>query len=1160
MKPGNQRRFLASSAVLVSLFLAGASFAQSPQLSSPSAVASPTRKASPSPQPAATNNPSASPTAKASPSSTPTPRFLQRTEGNWIAWSGAIIVAFITGGITLFTLRKNHQLERDKMQMTRELEELKHENTVKLKTWEAEQQKQRQVEEAAAAANREEEAKAKQARTAQECAEAYRRSLIKTLSNLKILEMSSPLHLEDIYVQVRVREEEPLRYAKEEEMAPLAVGEPTELLQHSQIRSAEWATKAMSPEDALARLRRMVVLGDPGAGKTTMLRYLALRVAKGELSNLPELPVYVELWRFVDSKMDSLLDFVASDWAERYGFREARSYLQEQLEQGKAALLLDGLDEVLAGATLEETKDVYKQVIDEVNRLDSLFLEAPIALTCRKAGWHRGLTAFQTLEVLDFSWKQIQDFVNNWFKADTAKAQGLQQALAGNLRMQTLAANPLILALIAIVYQKDLELPERRAELHSRCLEVLLREWDTHRNIKRCTQFTTDRKLNLLKEVAWHFHQSGKRYFPEAELLQLVADFLPAINIPPEERQAILDEIATQYGLLKVQAHSWYGFLHLTFQEYLAALAANDRGTDAIQTVVAHRHEPWWEEVILLLAGCMADATPLLLGILGRSIELPPEDVDRLVSTEEHLAANDDLFDSDLLLAARCLVGTPVIRMRGLRERIIAQVKNLLQTSPYKLDWDRAAQVLVEIGNTDVIDELLEMLIPVGRTELERQRNVVALMEKCFSIASACGQHGDQNVAERLLNLLKRSVEPDGQVLGRISYALAELRASNAVPQLLTMFNAATEQWTQIQLATALFELGEKSIVPKLMDTLTDEDCYDAEKITILDLIGNSGDESVPPKLLQMLLAETVNTSLKPAIAQALRSLKDSSLVSFILERLQDETLDWELRWLLTESLEGLQESAMTSLRKMLNNPNIDKRVRVGIAATLGTWGERESIKYLREAIESQVVPPNWCLENSNWIGYVWRRITRTLKSLGDSSVLLALVSALEQTTANWREEGLSSPWFIRDEINRLFTWTTKYNASVCEAKGIIFAALEYEPDAIAQQVLGILRQQISRSFQDELLRTLPKLATKSLLPELLRLLAERRTYTAHYKTWVSVVKAIGELADDIETVTALQEVDSSLSSQEENYLEPAIYRALYSVSRRAKVRVNRDG
>jgi hypothetical protein len=169
-------------------------------------------------------------------------------------------------------------------------------------------------------------------------------------------------------------------------------------------------------------------------------------------------------------------------------------------------------------------------------------------------------------------------------------------------------------------------------------------------------------------------------------------------------------------------------------------------------------------------------------------------------------------------------------------------------------------------------------------------------------------------------------------------------------------------------------------------------------------------------------------------------------------------------------------------------------------------------------------------------------------------------VRALEQTTANWREEGLSSPWFIRDEINRLFTWTRKYNASVCEAKGIIFAALEYEPDVIAQQVFGILRQQTSRSFQDELLDTLPKLATKSLVPELLHLLAERGTYTVQYKTWVSVVNAIGELADDGETVTALQALDSSLISDEENYLKPAIYGALYSVSRRAKVRVNRDG
>ncbi|HEY9602882.1 MAG TPA: hypothetical protein V6C85_14810 [Allocoleopsis sp.] len=120
MKPGNQRRFLASNAVLVSLFLAGASFAQTPQPSSPSAVASPTEKPSPSPQPAATSNATASPTAKASASSTTTSGFLQRTEGNWIGFSGGIVVALIAGGFAWLQLRKNHKLEREKLAWDRE--------------------------------------------------------------------------------------------------------------------------------------------------------------------------------------------------------------------------------------------------------------------------------------------------------------------------------------------------------------------------------------------------------------------------------------------------------------------------------------------------------------------------------------------------------------------------------------------------------------------------------------------------------------------------------------------------------------------------------------------------------------------------------------------------------------------------------------------------------------------------------------------------------------------------------------------------------------------------------------------------------------------------------------------------------------------------------
>jgi len=961
--------------------------------------------------------------------------------------------------------------------------------------------------------------------------QAYRRKLLAELRNLKILDMSSSLELEDIYVQLRVREEEPLRYAKEEEMATL-VGEPTELLRRSQAHLAEREEVALSPEDALVSFQRMAILGDPGAGKTTMLRYMALKMAQDAEPKLPYLPVYVELGRFVESGMDDLLDFAATDWDRRYGIPNAYPYLEQQLHEGKTALLLDGLDEVLVGATPDEAQKAYKLVADEINRLDTRFSKAPIAVTCRQAGWRGGLKGFEILEVLDLGWEQIQQLVNNWFKSNPAKAKGLRQALALNLRMQTLAANPLILSLIAIVYEEQLELPERRAELYNRCGEVLLREWDAHRGIKRFSQFTADRKRDLLKEVAWHFHVDGRRYFPEAELLHLVASFLPTIDIPASESKAILEEIAAQYGLLKVQAHGWYGFLHLTFQEYLAALAANERGTIGLQEVVARRADPWWEEVILLLAGRMNDATPLLLGLLGRSPDQP--------LPEGELAAQDDLFHSDLLLAARCLVGTPIVRMRGLRDRLLAEVKKRLQTSCYKLDWERTARVLVEVGGRATMDKLLAMLADNGIERWKRWR-----------IGSAIEELGDHNVAVRLLELLEREAELDPLVRECIVSALAEMKATFAVPRLVRMLKADPDYGIQEKIAEVLGSLGDKSIVPELMAMLADEQRDDCVRSSIALSVGRLGDKSTASVLLAMLLDKTTSPRMKPAIAQALRDLGDQSLVSELLKQLQDETIDWQVRWLLTESLESTQKSAIPSLREMLENPNIDRRVRVGIAATLGTLRVRAGIPdILREAIENQVVPPNWCLGNHVEIGYIWQRLTRTLKNLGDELVVPALVKAFEQCVS----------------ANK---WSR-------EVKGIIAAAFEYQPEAIAKQILVMLRRQewqSSQGFaggssgnfleqaQDELLESLPQLTTKTLVPELLNLLAERRMYNVSDGRWMGIIQAIAQVADDRETVkTLLKMMPAQPADEEEKHLAQVIYAALYSVSRRAGVRVSRDG
>jgi hypothetical protein len=754
MKPGNQRGVFAFCVVLVSVLLVSVSSVQAqtlPDVASPtqtSQAASPTEtlSSSPTPPPAiketdvspeetlapspvekeidvpTTSIPSASPKS--------TWNFWQSTAGNWIMLAGALITVAITARVTWLVAKRSQKAQRE---LERDKPRLQHESQLELKA--------------------EEEAKREQ--TAEKHAIAYRQKLISGLCNLQIFKMSSPLNLEDVYVKLQVRQEEKLPHAKEEERVSLAVGEPTELLRLFQGHLAEQAATATSPEEALSRFKKITVLGEPGAGKTTILRHLAVKMANGALPNLPNLPVYVELRSFVESGMEDLLDFVVSNLAKPYNFPD-RSYLEKKLNDGEAALLLDGLDEVLGCKSPEEAKKVNSRLAKIVTGLAIEFSNAPIAVTCRRAGW-QGLQGFHTLGVLDFNESQIQEFVNNWFKSDPSKAQGLLQELEKNLRMKTLAGNPLILALMAIVYERELELPERRSEL------------------------------------------------------------------------------------------------------------------------------------------------------------------------------------------------------------------------------------------------------------------------------------------------------------------------------------------------------------------------------------------------LQMLLDKTTASEKKPEIAEVLRGLKATSLVSDLLERLQDETIDWQIRWLLTESLEGLQESAIEPLREMLENPNINPCVRVGIAATLGTWRVRESISYLRKAIETQTVPQNLELSagmlTAVYPGYVWGRIIRAFKSLSDDSIESLLVEIFQQ---------YASP---QDKS----AWD--------KAGGIKATALEYNSEDMARQVLQMLRDKAWIECPNDLIRIFPLFTTKSLVPELLCLLEEEKIYTDLKWLWQEIVNAIGQVADDRETVISLGEMWSATSSiNEEKRLLDAIYSAIYSASQRAKVRVNRDG
>jgi len=282
---------------------------------------------------------------------------------------------------------------------------------------------------------------------------AYHHKLMAQLSQLKVMDVANPLDLETSYVPLRVRENPRLDF-EGNEMAVPSLSSP--LL----MGRTEAGEEIMSPQEALTRFRHLALLGEPGAGKTTLLRYLAFQAAQGKLEGLPDFPIFISLSHFAAAvPQASLLDFVIREIDAFYSSPALRSYLEERLEEGSVLLLLDGLDETSVGRP-SETEAIYRRMVGQINVLTARYPKIPVLVTSRRAGW-KGLLAasFRTLEVLALEQDDIERFIADWFGRGSSsrslrgsdRARELQSTVLQNSKARTLAANPLLLSLMALV-------------------------------------------------------------------------------------------------------------------------------------------------------------------------------------------------------------------------------------------------------------------------------------------------------------------------------------------------------------------------------------------------------------------------------------------------------------------------------------------------------------------------------------------------------------------------------------------------------------------------------------------------------------------------------------------------------------------------------------
>ncbi|WP_410666797.1 NACHT domain-containing protein [Amycolatopsis sp. cmx-4-68] len=373
-------------------------------------------------------------------------------------------------------------------------------------------------------------------------------------------------------------------------------------------------------EHVLPRSSRILLRGEAGSGKTTLLQWLAVQCASRQLQDVDGWaglePFLLRLRRFSRSPLpapERFLDEVGRFIADEM----PPGWVQRHLRQGRAVVLVDGLDEL--------PDDRRREVREWLRGLVGAFPRARFVVTTRPAAvapdWLHD-DGFTEVRLQPMTPRDVRTFVTRWHQAlpgetPAEERDALIAAIGARSALRRLAENPLLCALLcALHHQGNGRLPENRMELYEVALRMLLDSRDSERGIETPVRLSLTEKLVLLRSLAYWLVRNGHTDVPAADAEARITAKLRSMGQIEVTPRTVFRHLLDRGGVLREPVPGRIDFVHRTFQEYLAAQAAVEEDDIGILTANAHLDE--WREVVVLAAGHAhpAQRERLLDGIL----------------------------------------------------------------------------------------------------------------------------------------------------------------------------------------------------------------------------------------------------------------------------------------------------------------------------------------------------------------------------------------------------------------------------------------------------------------------------------------------------------------------------------------------------------------